>query len=66
MGEVGVAVVVPVAGAPVPSLEDLQTFAGDRLARYKLPSAVVSATALPLTAAEKLDRRALKDVVEGA
>ena len=66
MGEVGVAVVVPVAGASVPSVEDLQTFAGDRLARYKLPSAVVSATALPLTAAEKLDRRALKDVVERA
>jgi acyl-CoA synthetase (AMP-forming)/AMP-acid ligase II len=36
------------------------------LARYKLPSAVVSATALPLTAAEKLDRGALRRMVEGA
>ncbi|HEY5887854.1 MAG TPA: class I adenylate-forming enzyme family protein [Acidimicrobiales bacterium] len=66
MGEVGVAVVVPVAGASVPSVDDLQAFAGDRLARYKLPSAVVSATALPLTAAEKLDRGALRRMVEGA
>ena len=66
MGEIGVAVVVPVAGAEIPSLEELQAFAGDRLARYKLPSSVVAATALPLTAAEKLDRRALRRIIEGA
>ena len=59
MGEVGVAVVVPVAGAPVPSLEDLQAFAGDRLARYKCPSSIVFADELPRNAAGKLVRRQL-------
>ena len=63
MGEVGVAVVVPTAGAEVPSVDDLHAFAADRLARYKLPAAVMGASALPLTAAEKLDRRALGDLV---
>lgn len=61
MGEIGVAVVVPAAGAAAPpSLDDLRAFAGDRLARYKLPEAVVTAEALPLTAMDKLDRRALE------
>jgi acyl-CoA synthetase (AMP-forming)/AMP-acid ligase II len=63
MGEVGVAVVVPVAGAEVPSLDELHAFAADRLARHKLPASVVAADALPLTAAEKLDRRALSQLV---
>jgi acyl-CoA synthetase (AMP-forming)/AMP-acid ligase II len=63
MGEVGIAVVVPVAGSEVPSVEDLHAFAGDRLARYKLPAEVVPAEQLPLTAAEKLDRRALRALV---
>jgi acyl-CoA synthetase (AMP-forming)/AMP-acid ligase II len=58
MGEIGVAVVVPDGGDP-PTLADLRTFAQDRLARYKLPEAVVALDALPLTAGEKLDRRAL-------
>jgi len=66
MGEVGVAVVVPTAGAEVPSLDDLQAFAGERLARHKLPAAVVGATALPLTPAEKLDRAALRKLVADA
>ena len=63
MGEVGVAVVVPVAGEPAPSVEELQAFAGNHLARYKLPTSVMAASALPLTAAEKLDRRALRHLV---
>jgi acyl-CoA synthetase (AMP-forming)/AMP-acid ligase II len=63
MGEVGVAVVVPREGADVPTLDELQTFAEDRLARYKLPEAVVVVDALPLTAMEKLDRRALARIV---
>ena len=63
MGEVGVAVVVPVAGEPAPSVEELQAFAGNRLARHKLPTSVMAASALPLTAAEKLDRRALRHLV---
>ena len=64
MGEVGVAVVVPVAGAEPPTVDELHAFAGDRLARYKLPAEVVTADALPLTAAEKLDRGALRRMVD--
>ena len=66
MGEVGVAVVVPRPGRPVPSLGDLRAFAEGRLARYKLPDEVRGAEALPLTAMEKVDRRALEAQVAGA
>lgn len=58
MGEVGVAAVVPRPGATV-SLDALRAFAQDRLAHYKLPEALVAVDALPLTAGEKVDRRAL-------
>ena len=64
MGEVGVAVVVAVTGSAPPTVDELQAFARSRLARYKLPTAVVPASALPLTAAEKLDRRALRSLVD--
>jgi acyl-CoA synthetase (AMP-forming)/AMP-acid ligase II len=63
MGEVGVAIVVPREGVPAPTCAELQDFARDRLARYKLPEAVVVVVALPLTAMEKLDRRALAEMV---
>jgi acyl-CoA synthetase (AMP-forming)/AMP-acid ligase II len=58
MGEIGVAVVVPQPGAS-PTLDGLRDFAADRLARYKLPEAIDVVDALPLTAGDKLDRRAL-------
>jgi acyl-CoA synthetase (AMP-forming)/AMP-acid ligase II len=63
MGEVGVAVVVPQPDRPAPGLAGLREFAGERLARYKLPDDVVVLSALPLTAAEKVDRRALERLV---
>jgi acyl-CoA synthetase (AMP-forming)/AMP-acid ligase II len=63
MGEVGVAVIVPREGAGVPTVDDLRKFAEDRLARYKLPDDVLVVDALPLTAMEKLDRRALATMV---
>ena len=63
MGEVGVAVVVAREGQAVPTVDELRTFAQDRLARYKLPEAVVVVDALPLTPMEKLDRRALAAMV---
>jgi acyl-CoA synthetase (AMP-forming)/AMP-acid ligase II len=67
MGEVGVAVVVLRDGAQPPSPDDLRSFAADHLAAYKFPEAVVVTAALPLTAMEKLDRRALAALVrEGA
>ncbi|MEY2461765.1 MAG: hypothetical protein QOG30_3595 [Acidimicrobiaceae bacterium] len=64
MGEVGVAVVVPREGAAAPSVDELRTYAEDRLARYKLPEEVVVVDALPLTPMEKLDRKALAAMVE--
>lgn len=63
MGEVGVAVVVAREGSPVPSLEELRQFGRDALAAYKLPEALRVVDALPLTAMEKLDRRALAALV---
>lgn len=57
MGEIGVAVVVP-AGPP-PDLDDLRRFGAAQLAGYKLPEALEVIPELPLTAMEKLDRRAL-------
>jgi len=59
MGEVGVAVVVVRHGQPQPTLDDLRAFGRDRLAAYKLPEDVRIVDALPLTAMEKVDRRAL-------
>jgi acyl-CoA synthetase (AMP-forming)/AMP-acid ligase II len=65
MGEVGVAVVVPREGGTTPDLSQLREFASTRLARYKLPDDVVVLTALPLTAGEKIDRRALERLIAG-
>ena len=59
MGEIGVACVVPRDPAHPPTLEEVRAFAADRLAKHKLPEALVVVEALPLTAAEKVDRRAL-------
>ncbi len=59
MGEIGVAVVVPRDPARVPTLDALRTFAGSQVAAYKLPEALVVRADLPLTAMEKVDRRAL-------
>jgi acyl-CoA synthetase (AMP-forming)/AMP-acid ligase II len=66
MGEIGVAVVVATAGARVPALEDLRSFAADDLAAYKLPEALHVVDALPLTAGDKVDRHALADAVQTA
>ena len=57
MGEIGVACVVPRDRAHPPTLEDLRAYAVELLAHYKLPEAIVVVDALPLTAAEKVDRR---------
>ena len=63
MGEVGVAAVVPRGEGPTPELAGLRAFAAERLARYKLPEDMVVLSALPLTAAEKVDRRALERLI---
>jgi acyl-CoA synthetase (AMP-forming)/AMP-acid ligase II len=59
MGEIGVAVVVPVDPREPPSLDDLRGFAVDLLAKYKLPEAIAYIDELPLTAMQKLDRATL-------
>jgi len=59
MGEIGVAVVVPRDPAHPPALDDLRAFATGTLAAYKLPEVMHVIDALPLTAGEKVDRRAL-------
>lgn len=64
MGEVGVAVVVPVDPERPPTLESLRDHAGGRLARHKLPEAVVVVDRLPLTTVSKVDRAALADLVD--
>ena len=61
MGEIGVAVVVAREGAAPPTLNELRDFAATRLARHKLPEAIMRRDALPLTAMDKLDRRLLHD-----
>jgi acyl-CoA synthetase (AMP-forming)/AMP-acid ligase II len=60
MGEVGVAVVVPVDPAAPPSLAELRDFATGDLARHKLPEALALRPDLPLTPMQKLDRATLK------
>jgi acyl-CoA synthetase (AMP-forming)/AMP-acid ligase II len=63
MGEVGVAVVVPTDPAAPPTLDELRVHAGDRLAHHKQPERLLLVDELPLTAMQKLDRRALRDLV---
>jgi acyl-CoA synthetase (AMP-forming)/AMP-acid ligase II len=59
MGEIGVAVVVPREAGNAPALDELRAFASERVAAYKLPEALIVRSELPLTAGEKVDRRAL-------
>jgi acyl-CoA synthetase (AMP-forming)/AMP-acid ligase II len=63
MGEVGVACVVARDADHPPSLVALRDHASDALASYKLPEAVRVLEALPLTAGEKVDRGALRDLL---
>lgn len=63
MGQVGVAVVVPVAPSFPPGLARLRDELSDRLAQHELPEDLVVVEALPLTPMHKVDRAALRDVV---
>ena len=63
MGEIGVAVIVPSDADAPPSLAQLREFATVHLAPYKLPEALRVVESLPLTPMEKVDRRALREVV---
>jgi acyl-CoA synthetase (AMP-forming)/AMP-acid ligase II len=59
LGQVGVAVVVPRADGPEPSLDALRSGSSGRLARWKLPEDLLVVPAVPRTAMGKVDRRAL-------
>jgi acyl-CoA synthetase (AMP-forming)/AMP-acid ligase II len=59
MGEIGVAVVVPKDPANPPTLDDLKAYAEGRIAVWKVPERIRYVDTLPLTAMQKLDRRAL-------
>lgn len=63
-GEIGVAVVVPTDASAPPTLAQLRAHAGDDLARYKLPEDLVLVEELPLTAMQKVDRKALTRLVD--
>jgi acyl-CoA synthetase (AMP-forming)/AMP-acid ligase II len=64
MGEIGVAVVVARDGMPAPTLAELREHAASQLAGYKLPEQLQFRESLPLTAMEKIDRRALSGDLE--
>lgn len=60
MGEIGVAVVVPLPGASPPTLEDLRAFGSRALARHKLPEDLKLVDELPRNPTGKIDRRRLE------
>lgn len=60
MAEVGVAVIVPRDAMKPPTLDGLRAFAKERLASFKLPEELCVVQDLPLTAMDKIDRRALE------
>ncbi len=62
MGEIGLAAVVVESMADRPTLENLRDFAAGTLPRHKLPEQIRYIDNLPLTSAQKLDRRALKNL----
>lgn len=62
-GEVGCAVVVPVAGAELQS-RSLRLWLKERLARYKVPRRIEFVDTLPTTGAGKIDKRALQQRFE--
>ena len=66
MGEIGVAVVVPLHGGSPPTLEDLRAFGSGALARHKLPEALQLVEELPRNATGKIDRRRLASERTGA
>jgi fatty-acyl-CoA synthase len=55
MGEILVAVVEPVAGRPVPTVEEFTEFCTGRMAGYRVPRAILPVERVVLTAAGKPD-----------
>ena len=59
LGEIGVAFVVPVAGAVSPRLDDVRAACRRRLADYKAPDRLHLVVELPVTPMAKIDKREL-------
>ncbi len=66
MGERGVAVIVPADPSRPPALADVREFLAGKVAAYKLPENLQVVDALPLTAMDKLDRTALRAMLQTA
>jgi len=64
-GQVGVAAVVPKAGAPLPDPAALKAWAKARLASYEVPKRWRVLDALPLNASGKVDKAALRRTLDG-
>lgn len=62
LGEIGVALVVPTDSEHPPTLDDLRGHCEGHLSRYKWPERLVSVKAIPLTTAQKVDRRAATEM----
>ena len=60
-GEVPIVALVPVDGAPPPSLADVRAWCDGRLARYKHPHEVRVVESLPRTALGKVQKHILRD-----
>ena len=58
-GEVPMALVVPRPGETI-TLEEIETFCSDKLARFKTPKRVAELDELPRTATGKILKRALR------
>src|SRR2546428_9920294 len=65
-GEVGWAFVVPRDPADPPTLVELRAFAGAELASFKRPDGLTLLDDVPLTPMFKVDRRALRTLMEEA
>ncbi len=66
IGEIGVLFLVPRDPAAPPSLDELRTFAAERLANYKAPDTLVLVDAIPLTSLGKPDKLALRQRADEA
>ena len=66
LGEVGWAFVVPRDPAEPPTLAELRAFVGDELASFKRPDGLTLLDDVPLTPMFKVDRRALRMLMEDA
>lgn len=63
IGEIGVALVVPVDAADPPTLAELRAHVAGELADYKAPDELLIVDELPLTAMLKPDRLALRELI---